>query len=859
VPSRTSPYPRTSGRSPAIPFIAGFESTYLPLHDVDIAETTSHDRRWRQDLAGLEGHVRHARYPLRWHRIEAERGRYDWRSTDTVLAHLQEMGVSPIVDLVHHTSYPGWLDDGLRDRRFGPAFVDFASAVAERYPWLEAYTLLNEPFSTLHFAGHEGLWPPYDSGLAGMARLVANVLPALSEAASIWRELLPEAEHVWVDTCEHHACVPGTAESHVEMANDRRHVILDLALGHRLDLDRPYLGPLVRAGAEAALDMPPLQVDVLGLDYYAFHEWWYDASGGRAPSPHPLGFATVARQYWERYGIDLMLSETNLRGLPSDRVSWLRYVMEQYELAVAQGVPLRGLCWYPHVDSADWDSLLARPAGRTDPVGVVAAAGGNREATIFTAAWNAAAAGAGSGELPPYRFQSPAAEQLAGFLPQMAHWDWVDPPANLAPAPIVISDPEVVSESDPEEVSVHTKNNLSGEPLRRDPLAADVPVPISPDLMVVSHLRWTWVWQRPQHLVSRFARVRAAEGALTWYVEEPTWGVVAEPTLRTERHDGVIRVWLELPRDPRQPEVIGFDASGAERYPAMVADLLAERGRPAHPDVLLYTPMAFHFAEAMKPARLAYDVMDDLSSFKNAPQGLRLRQRRLLADADVVFTGGRSLHRSTLTHRSADCHLFPSGVETAHYAVAKNLRKSRRVKVAGYVGVIDERLDLDLIEGLAAALPDWKVRIVGPVAKIDPDSLPQAPNLAYPGQVAYPELPGVMAGFDVALMPFALNEATRSISPTKTLEYLAAGLPVVSTRVPDVVTDYSGIVHLADDATEFAESCREALAEPATERDHRIRKITQRHEWDYIATQMYGLIRPEPASSSVTYTEEASA
>src|SRR5918998_4506402 len=197
----TSPTP--AGSAHPIPFVAGFESTYLPLHDSDITETTGHDRRWAQDLSELQGYVHHVRYPIRWHRVEAERGRYDWSTTDATMAHLQAVGLSPIVDLLHHTSYPAWLDDGLRDRRFGPAFVRFATAVAERYPWLEAYTLFNEPFSTLQFAGHEGLWPPYDTGLAGMARLVTNVLPALSEAAAAWRELRPAARHVWVDTCEH--------------------------------------------------------------------------------------------------------------------------------------------------------------------------------------------------------------------------------------------------------------------------------------------------------------------------------------------------------------------------------------------------------------------------------------------------------------------------------------------------------------------------------------------------------------------------------------------------------------------------------------------------------------------------------
>ncbi|TFV88090.1 glycosyltransferase, partial [Blastococcus sp. CT_GayMR20] len=229
--------------------------------------------------------------------------------------------------------------------------------------------------------------------------------------------------------------------------------------------------------------------------------------------------------------------------------------------------------------------------------------------------------------------------------------------------------------------------------------------------------------------------------------------------------------------------------------------------------------------------------------FLRAPEGLRLRQRRALAEADVVFAGGRSLHRSVRSHRNGEVHLFPSGVETAHYARSRKLRdRGRRRKVAGYVGVLDERLDLGLLEGLASALPDWTIRVVGPVAKIDPATLPHAPNLEYPGMVTYDELPAVMAGFDVALMPFALNEATRAISPTKTLEYLAAGLPVVSTRVPDVVADYDGVVHLADDAAGFAAACRHVLGHSRAERDRRLRPIARRHEWDVIAREMAALI-----------------
>lgn len=822
------PGPDPSGPRHRTPFVAGLESTYLPLFDLDITETSGHQHAWRRDLEPLRGLVQQIRYPIRWHRVEPSPGHFDWSGTDAALDHLGELGLSPIVDLMHHTSYPGWLSDGLRDRRFPGAFARFAAAVAERYPWLEAYTLVNEPFSTLHFAGHEGLWPPYDRGPAGLVRLLRNVLPALSAAAATWREALPAARHVWVDTCEHSAGAPGQ-ERIIALANDRRHVVLDLALGHDLDPRRPYLAELLRAGAAPLLELAPLQVDVLGLDYYAGHEWWYDDDGGHSPSPHPRGFAALAAHYAGRYGVDVMLGETNLRGLPSDRASWLKYVLEQYELAVARGVPLRGFCWYPYLDSADWDSLLARPAGRPDPVGVLGLGPRGPVRTLFTSSWEAAARGAGAADLPAYRFQPPANEVLAGFLPQMQHWDWVDPPRGSAPAPIQIDDSRETAMTEPVTDPTGTRPGV-------------------PDLVVVSHLRWTWVWQRPQHLVSRFAAARAEQGARTWFVEEPMPSLDVEgPELRTAEQDGVTRIWLVVPHGPSDMDRLGFDHPLATDYPERVAEHLATQGRPEHPDVLAYTPMGYEIALALDPGYLAYDVMDDLASFRNAPQGLRLRQRRLLSEADIVFTGGRSLHRSVSAVRRTGCHLFPSGVDVEHYASAIRLRPARARKVAGYVGVVDERLDLDLLADLAATLPDWTLQVVGPVAKIEPDALPQAANISYLGKVDYTELPRVMAGFDVALMPFALNEATRSISPTKTLEYLAAGLPVVSTRVPDVVADYTGVVHLADTAAEFAAGCLEVVQHSSLERGRRIRRIAAQQEWDTIAAAMLGLMQGSDA------------
>ena len=354
---------------------------------------------------------------------------------------------------------------------------------------------------------------------------------------------------------------------------------------------------------------------------------------------------------------------------------------------------------------------------------------------------------------------------------------------------------------------------------------------MSRDLVVLSHLRWVFVWQRPQHLISRIA----SRYDRTWFVEEPLAGDVSEPTLRVEEHGTVTRVWLEMPADTK---CAGYDEHASELYSRLLPEAF---GGPNHRTVWLYTPMAMDVARVLGPDLLVYDVMDDLAMFAFAPAGLVLRQRQALRDADVVFAGGRSLHRGIADQRpSALC--FPSGVEPEHYAEAIKLRAARRTRsrrpVAGYVGVIDERIDLDLMSTLAEKLSDWDVHMVGPVAKIDPASLPELPNLIYPGGKQYSELPSVMADFDVALMPFALNEATRSISPTKTLEYLAAGLPVVSTRVPDVVADYEGIVELADEAGGFADACRYALDECNIARAERCAPILREQHWDTIAARM---------------------
>lgn len=353
------------------------------------------------------------------------------------------------------------------------------------------------------------------------------------------------------------------------------------------------------------------------------------------------------------------------------------------------------------------------------------------------------------------------------------------------------------------------------------------------ELVVLSHLRWTFVWQRPQHLITRLAA-----GRRTWFIEEP-WPVegLAEPRLLVDEHGDVRRVRLDVPghSDPH----VCFSDPRAAGYQAMLLDLIGASDDRA---AWVYTPMALPFAEAFEPDVLVYDVMDDLAAFKNASPELVLRQRQTLKRADVVFTGGRSLHRSVAASRPRGTHCFPSGVDPDHYAPAIAMRSPQPRRVAGYVGVIDERLDLDLLATMAASLPEWEIRMVGPVVKIDRATLPQAPNITYPGPALYTDLPEIMSGFDVALMPFARNEATRSISPTKTLEYLAAGLPVVSTRVPDVVSDFGELVDLQDDGAGFAAACRRVERHCPLSRAAKAEPLLHSHNWDTIAGRMADLV-----------------
>jgi UDP-galactopyranose mutase len=326
-------------------------------------------------------------------------------------------------------------------------------------------------------------------------------------------------------------------------------------------------------------------------------------------------------------------------------------------------------------------------------------------------------------------------------------------------------------------------------------------------LVCFSHLRWNFVFQRPQHLMSRAALTRPV-----YFWEEPVLEECSEERLELQTsREGVILAIPHLLASLSEAEI-----EAAQRR--LLDELLRKRSI-TDPWLWYYTPQALPFSSHLRSGVIVYDCMDELSAFRGAHPLLPMWERELLGRADLVFTGGFSLYEVKRQQHQA-VHPLPSGVDLEHFRQARAGLPEPADQFAiphprlGFYGVIDERLDLDLLGGLADARPDWQFVIVGPVVKVDPAALPHRANIHYLGGKTYDELPVYLAGWDVAILPFVRDESTRFISPTKTPEYLAAGRPVVSTPIVDVVRHYgrSRAVGIAGTVREFVAATEHALA-----------------------------------------------
>lgn len=374
------------------------------------------------------------------------------------------------------------------------------------------------------------------------------------------------------------------------------------------------------------------------------------------------------------------------------------------------------------------------------------------------------------------------------------------------------------------------------------------------DLVCFSHLNWNFVYQRPQHLLSRFAKQRRV-----FFFEEPTF---IDGPARLDIHQSENKLFVVKPLLPTPLSLLTQSIDGLQMHSANEASqqridtlqrqllngLLTEYAIESYV-LWYYTPMALSFSDHLKPLATVYDCMDELSAFKNAPSALREREKTLFERADIVFTGGQSLYEAKRGMHPR-VYAFPSSVDAAHFRSARIPQQDPEDQVPiphprlGFYGVLDERLDLELLRAVADAQPTWHLVLIGPIAKINAAHLPHRENIHYLGPKPYSELPRYLSGWDVALLPFARNESTRFISPTKTPEYLAGGKPVVSTPIHDVVKPYGeqGLVHIAATPDEFIVGIRAALNEDIPARLQSVNALLARTGWDTTWSAMKNLI-----------------
>ncbi len=805
-------------------WIVGIEGSCIPHLSIDEYQWTQHDKYWREDFdkVAKDLNCRWMRYSLAWHLIEKEPGVFDWSWADERINYANELGINLVLDLVHFGT-PTWLPEAFGDVDFPAALERFATEFGKRYSGrVQSVCPLNEPLITTFFAGDVGLWPPHGRSMQSYMVVLARVAQGLSRAIKALRSTMSKVEIVLCDALEftraesecHKVASPELIkliENDIILRNDRRHIVLDLITG-RVDQDHRLFSWLEKHGFSIT-DLKwflrnPATIDVLGLDYYKHSEIELYPCGDKYRQRVPANLAGLHKtvvDYWHRYGLPIMITETNCYGNDEERRAWLQFTVEDVKKLRAEGVNVVGYTWWPLLDHLDWDGAMLHHIGRIHHVGIYRLE--RRE----------------HGELA--RVTTPLVDDFRDMIKR-----------GDEPVGQFLNRTNAEKNRSMRQKQTKTQNQL------------DYPI------IVHCHLRWDGVWQRPQQFLSRLSTKHRV-----LFVEGP----VVVPEEITPRY--------ELAEAPDYPNITimrtYFPASrfhdgkwvDAERL-RLLRDALRTSlaGKFECPVQWFYDPMAVFFAHKMNDRAVVYDCMDQLSQFKFAPPELIHREKQLLEAADVVFAGGRKLWQSK-SKTNENCHFYGCGVDVSHFSSARS--ESTIVPhdinfvhrpILGYFGVVDERMDYELITKLADANPEWSIVVIGPVAKIDPNALPCRVNIYWVGRREYANLPAYTKAFDVCLMPFALNEATEYINPTKALEYMATGKPIVSTAVPDVVSNFGDVVKIAQSHEEFVKFCQDALQTPDHNAIERGLKMAGDNSWDSIVAKLEKHVGDALKSKSAT-------
>ena len=760
--------------------MGGFEgadhcnSRGIPL---DMAQLSGHAAQIELDhRRAAEAGFSVVRESVGWRLSEAGQGVIDTTRLLRTATSAREHGLQVIWTLMH---YGTPADVSLFDEAVCGRLAHFAMTVAKALRPLRTrtpvYNVINEISFTAWAAARSNLLHPYrgeGSGVVGEAQGYAikkRLIRATLAAIDAIRQVDSDARFLQIEPTIHVVPPRDRPDLHdaAELNASYQWQVWDMLCG-RLE---PELG-----GHDQALDL-------IGINHYHGGQWehgsderlWWHLRDRRRRT-----LLDTLRETWQRYSRPIIISETSHVG--EGRAAWLNEVAHNAQAALAEELPLQGICLYPLVDRPDWENL---------------------EHWHRSGLWDVAVPSASS---TPDDQTAPHLKRVLNlpYFAALRRWQ-----AHL---------PE--------------KKFLNEGPLMH--------------LIVFSHLRWGFVYQRPQHLLSRLSQHFSV-----LFVEEPL-ATDGESYLDRSAQGPNLEVLVPHTR----LKAAGFHDEQLPEISSLLNDYLRQE-RVTDYVVWLYTPLALPLLDNLAPKALIYDCMDELSAFLNAPVLLREREQQLLARANLVLTGGPALYEAK-RGSNPDTHCVPSSVDVEHFCpagldfdcleaqdVARLQEHIARPRL-GFFGVIDERLDLELIRMLAEARSDWQLVVIGPVVKIDPQSLPRAPNIHWLGMQSYARLPYFLAGWDVCLLPFALNESTRFISPTKTLEYLAGEKPVVSTPVRDVVALYGAAVQVAAAGPAFVAACEQALLsqrrEGSAQRSAAAAALLSKSSWDKSASLIHQLI-----------------
>ncbi len=843
---------------------AGLECSFIPHLNVDQYQWTQHNRFWREDLkrAKEELGINTLRYAFPWHQIEREPGQFDWTISDERIEEFDKLGITLLLDVMHFGT-PLWLKQAVGDPEFPEALERFTRAIVARYRHtVKNWCPFNEPLVSALFSGDFGFWPPHARKWRGYMPVLSRIVQAVNRGIRAIRAEQPEATVLMVDAAENYKARSKELAGEAARRNMRRFLVLDLLLG-RVDQHHP-LHSWVTSYGMSELDLEwfrshPQRPDVLGLDYYPHSDWQLDIYNGNVRQRRadvPVGLHGVASAYWKRYGIPMMLTETSIEGQPINREIWLEDCIEHAKRLREEGIPMLGLIWWPMIDQIDWDGALTHRIGKIHEVGLFNLKRQQdgtleRKATPLVEMFRKFAASGEEhvGKLGEINYPSIEAEEEQ--LPPIG--EWIQP--SVQPVEAKANGNGHSNGNGNGHAKVEVANRLTvptsaSTELRQPQDGIEVDDSKFTDrygIVVFCHLRWGFVWQRPQQFLSRFAKKHPI-----LFIEEPFFDKPkgAEPDLQFHRVMPNVSVmcphigeeWNHNPKLPQQLREWTREAISRMNE--------SHEGAFDKPLLWYYSPMDSAWSLGHFENRgVVYDCMDELSQFTGAPKQLIDNEKRLMEYADVIFTGGYEMgEKRKKIHNNV--HIFGCGVEFSHFNKAAD--PSTNIPpdidfmgrpILGWFGVVDERVDYAMVGEMARARPEWSFAMVGPVVKVDPNLLPHSPNLFWMGGRDYQQLPHYCAAFDVCMMPFAMNASTQYINPTKGLEYMATGKPIISTPVKDVVRQWSDIIHIVKNTQEFLNAVDQVIQRPDKARLEKGLALARASSWENTVKTMQTLIK----------------